>query len=139
MNKVVGFDNRAYVWNLSGNLVNAGDIRPKSSYHLQCRALLKEMFPTSPVCEEVFLPGSGNLRLDFYLPHQRMAIEVHGEQHYKLKSMFHSNKAAFLSAKKRDVDKIKWCENNNIRLVALKYSDSIDEWKRQIYVCQGKS
>lgn len=131
-NKVVGFDGRSYPWTVTGYMVKNNDIRPRSSYHLRCRKLLQELYATSPICEEVWLPGSGNLSLDFYLPHQRLAIEVQGEQHYKIVGRFHANKKAFLAGLKRDADKRRWCELNNIRLVELEYNRTDQEWARKI-------
>lgn len=129
--RVTGLDGKEYVWNLSGFRVNANDTRPRSSYHLAARAMLTELFPVSPILEEVLLPGSGSLRLDFYLPQQRVAIEVNGEQHYLPSSHF-GGQGGFKASVKRDSKKAQWCENNNVKLVSLKYSDNTDAWKRQI-------
>jgi hypothetical protein len=117
--KVQGLDGRQHSWSLTGYRVNANSTRPRSTYHLAARSLLTEMFPVIPILEEVWLPGSGNLRLDFYLPQKKMAVEVHG-------------KGGFNVAMHNDGKKREWCELNDIRLVVLKYSDGEDEWKRQI-------
>lgn len=131
-NKVIGLDGREYTWSLIGHTINNNDIRPRSSYHLRCRKLLQDLYPTSPICEEIKLPGTRNLSLDFYLPHQRVAIEVQGEQHYKIVGKFHKDKRSFLAGIKRDADKQRWCKINNIRLVTLRYDDGDPQWTTQI-------
>src|SRR4051812_24132089 len=103
--RVKGLDGREYPWNLTGLQVNADDTRPRSSLHLAARQLLSDMYPVSPILEEVPLPGTGSLRADFYLPHRKVMIEVQGEQHYKYSKRMHGSKAGFLEACKRDVDK----------------------------------
>lgn len=130
--KVMGLDGREYPWNITGCRVNVNDTRPRSSYHLAARSLLSNMFPCMPILEEVLLPGTRNLRLDFYLPSQHTAIEVQGPQHYEHVSYFHGGKKGYDEAMIRDQNKLEWCQINNIRLVHLRYSDGEDEWKRQI-------
>ncbi len=130
--RVTGLDGKDYPWKLTGKMVNSGDLRPRSSYHLKARKLLQTMFTASPILEEVELPGTGGLRADFYLPQQRRVVEVHGEQHYKFSLHFHGDKKGFLMAKKRDSDKSEWCAINNIKYVALAFSESEDEWRRLI-------
>ncbi len=131
--KVVGFDGREYPWTLVGYIIKENDRRPRSSYHLRCRAVLRKMFTASPICEEVALPGSGSLRLDFYLPDQRLGIEVQGEQHFQPVGKFHEDKKAFLQGQRRDEDKRRWCELNNVRLVELRYDADDAEWQTQIF------
>lgn len=130
--KVIGLDNREYAWTVSRYTITHDDIRPRSSYHIRCRNMLKDMYPTSPICEEIPLPGSDNLRLDFFLPRQRIGIEVQGEQHYKMVGKFHASKQAFLDGVKRDSRKRQWCERNNIRLIALRYNHTDEQWSSQI-------
>lgn len=130
--KVRGFDGRDYPWNIVGHLVAHNETRPRSSHHLKCRALLHEIFPALPICEEVPLPGSGKLTVDFYLPQLKMAVEVNGPQHYEMNSLFHATKRDYLAQRRRDADKSRWCELNNIRLVVLSHADDVAEWRRQI-------
>ena len=80
--------------------------------------------------EEVSLPGCG-LYLDIFMPSISLAIEVHGRQHYEFVPFFHKTKMDFLLARKRDRDKIEWCELNDIVLVSLPYNEE-DRWKSLI-------
>jgi hypothetical protein len=135
---VLGINGRTYFWNLSKYDVYCDDERKKSKYHLRGRSLLKELFNSYRILEEVKLPGStvahrkSVLYLDFYIPSIKLAVEVHGEQHYQFNPFFHKSKADFLKSLSRDEDKISWCELNDIRLVILKYSESEDEWRKRI-------
>lgn len=136
--KVKGINGKEYVWNLSGYDVFNDDQRKRSKYHIRARGLLKELFSSYRILEEVKLPGSTALNrksvlyVDFYIPTISLAIEVHGEQHYEYNPFFHKSKADFLKAKARDEDKIEWCRLNNIRIVVLDYRKTDDEWRTEI-------
>jgi len=136
--KVTGINGREYVWNLNGYSVAANDKRKRSKYHIRARNLLKEMYHSYRMLEEVKLPGStqshrkGVLFLDFFIPQIKLAIEVHGQQHYKYTPFFHKNKADFAIAKAKDEDKIEWCELNKIDIIVLKYSETDEQWRDQI-------
>jgi hypothetical protein len=104
--------------------------RAKSSPHQKALSLLLEILPGVVIFEEVTLPGCG-LYLDIFLPSISLAVEVHGRQHYEFVPFFHKTKADFLLARKRDRDKLEWCNLNDITLVVLPY-DGEDEWKNLI-------
>jgi hypothetical protein len=136
--KVKGINGKEYTWNLAKYNVFNNETRPRSKYHLRARNLLKEIFHSYRILEEVKLPGStaryrkGVLYLDFYIPQIKRAFEVHGQQHYEFIPFFHKAPSDFVLAKGKDQDKIDWCELNGISLVTLKYSDSDDYWRNQI-------
>ena len=136
--KVTGLNGREYVWSLGKYSVAANDKRKKSKYHMRARALLKEIFHSYRILEEVKLPGStpshrkGVLFLDFLIPQIKLAVEVHGQQHYEFCPFFHKTKADFVLAKAKDEDKIEWCELNSIDLITLKYSETDEFWRQQI-------
>lgn len=113
------------------------DERERSQYHLRARAVLAALFPLDRRSEEVPLPGTGKLTLDFLVLSYRLAVEVHGEQHYKYVPHFHKSKLAFLQAKQRDANKRRWCELNNLRLVELPYNEDDDEWRKRITSADG--
>lgn len=136
--KVLGINGKEYIWNLSSYDIKADDKRARSKYHLRARKLLKEIYHSYRILEEVKLPGStalhrkGVLYLDFYIPQIRRAFEVHGQQHYEFCPFFHKNKADFVLAQAKDCDKIDWCKLNGIHIITLKYSDSNEDWRQQI-------
>ena len=136
--KVIGINGKEYAWNLTSYNVDANDKRKRSKFHVRARKLLKTIFHSYRILEEVKLPGSteshrkGVLYLDFYIPQIMMAIEVHGQQHYEYTPFFHKNKADFAIAKAKDEDKIEWCELNKIDIIVLRYSDTDEQWREQI-------
>lgn len=136
--KVKGINGKEYVWNLTKYDIFYDDSRKRSRYHIRARNLLKEIYHSYRILEEVKLPGSTALNrksvlyLDFYIPSIKRAFEVHGEQHYEYFPFFHKSKADFLKAKARDEDKIEWCQLNDIDIVILKFSESDHEWRERI-------
>lgn len=136
--KVVGLNGRTYNLDTSKYIVKHNSTHKKSQYHLKARELLNEMFAGFHVLEEVKLPGSRDaslksaLFLDFFVSHLNLAIEVHGQQHYQYSKFFHKTMAGFLQSQRRDTLKAEWCENNDITLIVLCYSDDIDVWREQI-------
>lgn len=133
--KFKGFDGREYSFQLKYS-----GFRPKrqcSKEHKRVRALLKDMFPSTIVIEELSLKGSktaknNTLAADFFIPSKNMIVEIHGQQHYQYIPHFHKTKYDFVKGQMRDRVKAEWCELNDITLVALKYSDSEDEWRKEI-------
>lgn len=137
--KVVGFNGKEYNWNLSKYSTTKDKERSKrSQYHLRARSVLSEIFHSYIILEEVKLPGSvathkkSVLYFDFYVPNIKLAVEVHGQQHYQFSQFFHKNKLDFIKAQNRDDDKKEWCDLNNIVLVVLKYSETDDEWRGRL-------
>lgn len=136
--KVLGLNNREYKLDLKKYIVRPGDVKSRSQYHLLARELINEIYRGYLILEEVKLPGSrcpskkSTLFIDFLIPNMRCGIEVHGRQHYEYVPFFHKTYAGFLQHQKRDDIKREWCELNNISLIELKYSDSIDEWRRSL-------
>lgn len=136
--KVKGINGKEYTWNLTGYDVFNDDQRKRSKFHIRARNLLKELYNSYRILEEVKLPGSTALHrksvlyLDFYIPTINKAFEVHGQQHYEYCPFFHKSKADFIKGQVRDDDKLNWCELNGIELITLKYSESDDEWRQRI-------
>ena len=127
--KIQGLDGKIY----SLNLIHANTKRQCSSYHEIARNLLKTIFPSDKIWEEVSLPGTHpTLFADFFLPLRKLIIEVHGAQHYEWIPHFHPTKRDFMKAKQLDTNKSNWSQLNNFTLIELPYTESIDEWKRRI-------
>jgi hypothetical protein len=127
--RVKGLDGREYSWYLVGYQPKLSDERPRSALHLEVRELLRATFPSSPLLEEVPLPGSGGLFADFYLPQQKKMVEAHGRQHYEYVHFFHGDMMGFIKGKKRDSNKAEWCRINNITLIVCSYKETVDVWK----------
>lgn len=65
---------------------------------------------------------------DFYLPIQNIYIEFNGEQHYRSVSRF-GGYTRFLYQQERDQEKIDWCQQNNNKLIILKFDDTDEQIK----------
>jgi hypothetical protein len=66
-----------------------------------------------------------HLFLDFYVREMGMAIECQGEQHYKPNSHFFSGKASFRKMQGNDAMKKQWCEDNDIMLIEVIFSEEV--------------
>lgn len=126
--KVKDLSGRWHTWNLTGHVPPENATRARSQGHLRMRELLRELYPTDSILEEVSLPGIG-LYADFYLPQRKKMVEVHGEQHFKYVPHFHGNPQGFAESKVRDKNKEEWCNINGIEYVAVKDSDDDEIWK----------
>ena len=134
MRKVTDLENIISSWKISGHIPKNNDERARSKYHLKARKLLKQKFPTCQILEEVPVKVRRGqvLYLDFYIPLHDLCVEVHGEQHYKFVMFYHKTMLGFAQARKRDMEKIEWCQLNDITIVELPFNESEDEWKNRI-------
>ena len=135
--KVIGINGRDYTINLGKYDARRNKSRSnRSKFHLRARDLICAKYNSYIVLEEVKLPGSSKkgsyLYLDFFIPNLKLAVEVHGQQHYEYTPFFHKSRAEFLIGQNRDEAKAEWCELNNIRLVIFKYSETDDEWREKL-------
>lgn len=131
--QVKTIDGHSLNWQLTGHYAHA-KLSNKSSLHILARQLISTQYPTLQVLEEVPIPvrKSESYFLDFYIPILKTAIEVHGEQHYKFVSFYHSSQLGFLKSQKRDREKREWCDINNIKYIELSYNESQDQWSEKI-------
>ena len=115
-------------------MVRASESRPRSKLHLKARTILKDIFPTVQILEEVAAPITRTEKLffDFYINTVKLVVEVHGQQHYKFNTLFHSSAQDFANQRKRDRRKAEWCEYNNITYVELPYNEDEDQWRFRI-------
>lgn len=120
-------------WSINGREINT-DTRSKSALHLRARHLLKKVFSTVQILEEISFKVKKNktLYFDFYIPILQYAVEVNGEQHYKFVPRFHGTAQGFLQAKKNDAEKKQWCALNNILLTILPFNQSDIEWENSL-------
>jgi hypothetical protein len=130
---IINLDGVQSNWKLSGHISKNNKLN-KSALHLSCRELIKKLFPTLQLLEEVPVPirKSETVYLDFYLPLKKICLEVHGEQHYTFNNFFYKDKLSFLKAKKRDNDKKYWCDINGIKYIELPFNETENEWENRI-------
>ena len=130
--KIIGLDGRSNPFPPTGHMPKEDDSRRRSRLHLRARSILRQLFPSDRVLEEVPLPGSFGLFADFYLPRQKIVVECNGRQHYKFNAHFHGTKMNFLKSRANDSRKKEWCQQNEIRFVELPFDEEDDEWTRRI-------
>lgn len=124
----IGLDGSSHKLTFSG-LTSKSSMNNKSSFHLEARNILKGLYPTLQIIEEVpvYIRKSEILYIDFFIPLIKKCIEVHGEQHYGFVPFYHRSKLDFLKQKKRDKDKQEWCDTNNLTYIELPYNKQ-SEW-----------
>lgn len=132
--EIKGLDNKIYKWN---PLNSKRIFSSSSSYHANAKNLLKRLYPFDIILEEVDLPGTKNrvhneLRADFFIPKQKLLVEVHGEQHYTFSAHFHGDEAEFQRSQLKDSNKRKWCMLNNIEYVELPFNESEEQWQKRL-------
>lgn len=89
-----------------------------SAPQYRTKQFLKDFWLGDLVCEEFIIPGS-KLRVDLINFTKRIAIEVSGQQHEAFNKFFHKTRIGFIKSIKRDFQKIKWLEINNIKLIEI--------------------
>ena len=132
--KIKDLDGNIYTWRTAGHVVRSNDQRPRSKLHLKARCLLKDLYPALQIMEEVPFQLRRNQSgfLDFYINTIKTVVEVHGSQHYKFNTLFHTSIQDFANQKKRDGLLVEWCELNNLNYVELPFNESVEQWKLRI-------
>lgn len=103
------------------------DGKSRSKIQFNVKQFLKKYWANYIVFEEFPVAGT-KLSLDFYNANKRIAIEVQGQQHVKYVPFFHgNNKINYINQLKRDSDKLKFCEINDIHLVEIYKESELDE------------
>lgn len=77
------------------------------------------------------------LLFDFYLPEYKLLIEYDGEQHFQPQNCWGGEKE-FQIIKKRDEIKNRFCTENQIDLLRIKYNENVEEKIDQIINKHGK-
>ena len=132
--KIQDLDGNIYKWKIEGSIVRSNDQRPRSQLHLTARSLIKEIYPTLQICEEVSaqIKRDRKVFLDFYINTIKTVVEVHGQQHYKFNSLYHTSAQDFLNQKKRDQDLQDWCVLNNLNYIELPFNEDKDKWRQRL-------
>lgn len=129
--KVRSTTGEIYTWSLAQYVGNENS--NPSDLHIRAREFLEENYPALQVLEEVKLPDS-LLRLDFYLPVIKVAIEANGSQHEHFSLYMHGDKLSYSRSKGRDNRKAEFCRINNIRLVYFYADEDEEEWKKKMKI-----
>lgn len=92
----------------------------------ELRILLKEEYPYFTVIEQYTIKvGRQNLFLDFYLPQLSLAWEFDGQQHFTYTKHYHKTKKGFDESQRRDTIKDKYCKDQGITLIRIKYNEEV--------------
>lgn len=95
----------------------------RSNIQYECGQLLKKLFPSESILEDVPLPDG--FYLDFFIGSRKLAIEVQGRQHDEYVPFFHKNKKGFIASQTRDYNKEQWCDLNGIILYKVKDKEDL--------------
>jgi hypothetical protein len=85
-------------------------------------SLLKKLFPDQVILREASPPWLGRQRLDVYLPAIGLALEHHGEQHYRAIAAF-GGEMALKRNMERDTLKRSLCGQNSVQLVEIRFDE----------------
>ena len=106
--------------------------KSRSKIQKSTKDFLKKYWEPHVVFEEFPVAGT-KMSLDFYNANKKIAIEVQGAQHKRYTPFFHgNNKYNYINQLKRDQNKQKFCEMNNIKLIEIYSTDelTIDFFKK---------
>lgn len=97
----------------------------RSKLQRSVKIFLEEYWHKYIVFEEFPVAGT-KMTFDFYNANKKIAIEVQGAQHTKYVKFFHSRRSNFASQIRRDEQKSQFCKINDINLVEIYPSDTLD-------------
>jgi len=127
--KAIDLDGKSFTWSLSKYVGKKST--NASGLHIKIRNFLSDIYPAAVILEEVVI--CNQMRLDFFIPSLKIAIEGQGEQHDRYTPHFHGvHKAAFYKSRSRDNNKARFCELNNITLVYFYEKETEEEWKKKL-------
>ena len=99
----------------------------RSKIQERVKAILYPHWFADIVLEEMPVVGT-RLTLDFFNSNRQIALEVDGNQHYQYNKFFHGgNRMKFLGQLQRDDMKEVFCERNNITLIRILESDTLNQ------------
>jgi|TARA_B110000305_G_scaffold164784_1_gene182255 hypothetical protein len=99
----------------------------RSKIQFKTKKFLEKYWKGHIVFEEFPVAGT-KLSLDFYNANKKIAVEVQGKQHTKYVPFFHANnKINYINQLRRDQDKLKFCELNEIQLIEIYEEDILSK------------
>ena len=122
------------LFNINGKLTNKNVSKYKidwdgssaSNLQFNAKQFFKFYWQNHVVYEEFPVYGT-RLRVDIINFTKKIAVEVHGQQHFQFNKFFHNNsRAKYLDSIKRDWEKTEWLELNKVKLIELEEKDIND-------------
>lgn len=90
-----------------------------------CRAILEKKYDRKFIRERfINLDTNTSFELDGYNDELKIAFEYNGYQHYIYPNYFHKTKEKFTIQQASDRYKKKYCEENNIKLIIIPYTET---------------
>lgn len=112
--------------NVKKYLINWGS-KSRSKLQTRVKKFIQKHWEQDVVFEEFPVIGT-RLTLDFYNANKKIAIEVQGDQHVKFVKFFHQNRFNYIDQLKRDEEKERFCDINEIKLITIYQNDIIDDY-----------
>ena len=85
-------------------------------------------FWSNDIVFEEFPVAGSRMKFDFFNAGKKIVIEVSGDQHLKYNKFMHGgSRLNFLKQLKRDSDKVKFCEINNINFIEIYPKDKVNK------------
>ena len=101
--------------------------KSRSKFQYRVKRFLEKYWKHHIVFEEFPIVGT-RMSLDFYNANKKIAVEVQGRQHTNYVPHFHGHhKINYINQLKRDQDKNKFCEINDITLIEIYDKDELNE------------
>jgi hypothetical protein len=107
------------------NIKNAGQWCPECvSFKTEkiCKELLEQKLGIKFI-KTNFIYTNSRYQWDGYNKENKIAFEYHGYQHYIFPNFFQKTKEAHEKAKQRDIDKVIYAKENNIKLIIIPYTE----------------
>lgn len=113
--------------NINGKLINKNvrknlikwEGKSRSNLQFQFKQFFYPYWRNHIVYEEFPVYGT-MLKVDFLNATKRIGVEIQGDQHEAFNKFFHQNsRLKYLESIKRDVEKMKWLEMNNFKILEL--------------------
>jgi len=104
----------------------------KSAGQYMLGRLLRRIYGFHALLLEEFRLPDERLYLDFFMPHHKLGLEYQGRQHDEFVKLFHIDKKGFEKSKRRDERKRLWCEINELTLVEVRGTPTVEELQQLI-------
>lgn len=105
-----------------------------SKIQKRVKTILHPYWESHIVFEELPVVGT-KLSIDFYNATLNLAIEVQGVQHTEYNKFFHNGrKTNFLNQLRRDEEKLRFCEANEIKMIEIHEKEKEDFEKLELFL-----
>lgn len=114
--KLIGLNGKDYNTSIAkSKYIIKSERKCKSNLQYKIGQKLIKILNGFTVLEEFNIPGT-KLKVDFFVPRLKLAIEVQGIQHYKFNKFYYKSIENFKRQQANDKMKEAWCILNGIRL-----------------------